>query len=740
MRSPICSLFPVLLLLCALDAQAGIIFIQANSSCGNPTGFLKAIPNGGVAPYTFSWSTGAQIDSIGGLIGGTGQWYVVTVTDALLQVQMDSAQVVDLPYLEIAGVTSYIVNNYGLSQQMPMHPCPGQCNGGLVVHREYINGAAPLFASFDLGGFLFNDDIGNPVFGGFCNGDMVTLTVSDAFGCIGTSQEQITGPIGNSISVVQVNGACAGQANGSVDLIADQNEIVWVQYVEVLNDAQQVIEFLTNFDLYDTATVTGLAPGNYAARVHWGPVDPACTEDHPFTVPDLGLVCGNVSGTLFIDHDQDCTQDANDPGIPYRVLTINPGPVNAITDATGHYTRNLFSGNYDIAATGTDLLQLCPVASPVPFAIPGGGSVVVDIADSSTIDLDLEVIAYHLPARPGFTNPAHGWVRNLSGQQSGAVTVTVTFDPVFTMVNTYPTATSVVGNVITWDLPALNSFEQVGVWAYLSLPPDVGLIGTPFTNTITCSNTLGDAVPANNTTSDDDFITGSFDPNDKAVRTSSGQNNSQFLLEADEWLDYTIRFQNTGTDTAFTVVLVDTLDADLDIATLELRFASHFFIPEFTADRVLRFTFPNILLPDSNVNEALSHGFLAYRIRPNTTAMPGTLLSNFADIFFDFNPPVRTNTTEVTVETITSIAYAQGSSLRAYPNPTDGRTMLRFEDRVPGLRSIRVWAVDGSLLRHFNVSGNEVLVPLDLGALAPGIYRVQCSGGNERTNMAVVKQ
>ena len=474
--------------------------------------------------------------------------------------------------------------------------------------------------------------------------------------------------------------------------------------------------------------------------MHYGPVDPACSEDHPFTVPDLGTICGNVSGTVFIDHDQDCVQDGNDVGIPFRVLTIEPGPAYAITDAGGHYTRNLLTGDFTITTTGTDLLQLCPVDVPAPFTIPAGGSVVVDLADSSTIELDLGSTMHHSPARPGFTSTAWAWVHNLSGQLSGPVTVTMTLDPVFTVVSTYPTPTSVVGSVVTWDLPALNSFGQLSVSATVSLPPDVGLIGTAFTSTISCANTFGDAEPANDAAAFNGVITGSFDPNDKSVRTSSGQSSEQFILGADEWLDYTIRFQNTGTDTAFTVVLVDTIDADLDLATLELRLASHAFVPALSEDRVLRFTFPNILLPDSNVNEPASHGFASYRIRPMTNALPGTVLNNAADIFFDFNPPIRTNTTTTTVATNTGLALDAQASFNLYPNPTDGPIVLRFDRPITGLRTISLWALDGALLDRFAVSGVGSSVMLDLGRFAPGLYRVQCSTESGHANLAVVKR
>ena len=736
MRTLLRTLIPLFLLF-ASEADAGIVFIQANSSCGNPVGWLKAVPSGGVAPYTFAWNTGAQIDSIGGLVGGTGDWYVVTVTDALSQVQSDSAQIQDDAGLFLAGTTSYIVNSYGISPQQAMHPCPGQCDGGLVVHREYINGAAPFDVTFDMGGLLFNDDMGNPVFGGFCNGDFVTLPVYDAYGCMGTYPQQIVGPAGNSITIVQVDGACGGQANGSVDLTADPDEQVWLGHVEILDDAQQQVADLDGWQLNnDTATVMGLAPGNYTARVHYNPVSPTCVEDHPFTVQDLGAICGNVSGTVYFDHDQDCAQDGNDPGIPYRVLTINPGPEYAITDAAGHYARNLLTGDYTITATGSDLLQLCPVTSPVPFTIPSGGSVVVDLADSSTIDLDLEAIPYHLPARPGFTSSIHGWVRNLSGQLSGPVTVTLSIDPVFTLVSTDPTPTSVVGNVITWDLPNLNSFGHAGVWASVSLPPDVGLIGTPFTNTLTCTNTLGDAAPANNTSTDTDLITGSFDPNDKAVRTSSGQNNGQFLIETDEWLDYTIRFQNTGTDTAYTVMMLDTLSPALAARQIRPGVSSHPYRFELLDGHIAKFVFENILLPDSNVNLAGSEGFVQFRIPQLPDNPDGMRIENTAAIYFDFNPPVITNTVWHTVGTnfiTTSTTYTDPARgpLRVYPNPAASVVYFASEETPGDCLNLLVTDALGREVRQ--VSATQMPIALDCNDLPAGTYFFRINAADART-------
>jgi hypothetical protein len=59
-------------------------------------------------------------------------------------------------------------------------------------------------------------------------------------------------------------------------------------------------------------------------------------------------------------------------------------------------------------------------------------------------------------------------------------------------------------------------------------------------------------------------------------------------------------------------------------------------------------TFDNILLPDSNVNEPESHGYVKFTIELKDSIPQDTKIENFAGIYFDFNDPVITNTTFVT--------------------------------------------------------------------------------------------
>lgn len=141
------------------------------------------------------------------------------------------------------------------------------------------------------------------------------------------------------------------------------------------------------------------------------------------------------------------------------------------------------------------------------------------------------------------------------------------------------------------------------------------------------------------------LITDSFDPNDKLV-TPVGRTEENYT-PTNTALKYKIRFQNTGTDVAYRVVVVDTLSEHLDLSTLQLGAASHTHRFEVSGKGrpVLTWTFDNIMLPDSTADEPGSHGYIQFSIKPKAGLPEKTAVENFADILFDFNSPVRTNVT-----------------------------------------------------------------------------------------------
>ena len=173
------------------------------------------------------------------------------------------------------------------------------------------------------------------------------------------------------------------------------------------------------------------------------------------------------------------------------------------------------------------------------------------------------------------------------------------------------------------------------------------------------------------------------------------------------------------------MIVTDTLDADLDMGTFEQGVASHPFTVNFKPGRIVRWRFVNIQLPDSNTNEPASHGLVSFRIRPVQPLLPGTLISNNADIFFDFNPPVRTNDAVVVAETSTQVAVDSGSGqgLRVFPNPVNDE--LHFA--VPGGSGPYRVDVIGAEGRLYLTTRTDVPM-IDLSALPAGFYALRVNG------------
>jgi uncharacterized repeat protein (TIGR01451 family) len=230
-------------------------------------------------------------------------------------------------------------------------------------------------------------------------------------------------------------------------------------------------------------------------------------------------------------------------------------------------------------------------------------------------------------------------------------------------------------------------------------------------------------------------LVGSFDPNDKQVASQDFQTNGYVTSEdfmLGDTLTYLIRFQNTGNDTAFIVIVRDTLSQWVDPTTVVTDVASHPYDFRITGQGVLEWTFNNILLPDSNVNEAASHGFIKYHIMPRDTMPPGGEIHNEADIYFDYNDPVITN------ETVSTLAIVIGdnemslaSTIKIYPNPTTSE--------------ITVIGYSAAYLKLSNILGQTVAEisksnKLWLGNLPQGLYLLQLfdeKGGLVKTEKVV---
>lgn len=219
---------------------------------------------------------------------------------------------------------------------------------------------------------------------------------------------------------------------------------------------------------------------------------------------------------------------------------------------------------------------------------------------------------------------------------------------------------------------------------------------------------------------------GSYDPNDKQG-FPEGYGDMHYIKPNTD-LEYLIRFQNTGTDTAFRVVVLDTLSNFLDITSIHPGASSHPYDFDIVGRGVLKFTFDNILLPDSTTNEEESHGFVKFRISQLQDLPLGSEITNTAAIYFDFNEPVITNQTihrvnEGFITVVSTNPISENVHLKVYPNPFSDWTRFELEGIAEANASLIVYDAYGRTVMQRVFDQNQLL--LNASELAAGMYFYQ---------------
>ncbi|MCE7925314.1 MAG: T9SS C-terminal target domain-containing protein [Haliscomenobacteraceae bacterium CHB4] len=220
---------------------------------------------------------------------------------------------------------------------------------------------------------------------------------------------------------------------------------------------------------------------------------------------------------------------------------------------------------------------------------------------------------------------------------------------------------------------------------------------------------------------------GAYDPNDKqAVPVGYGP---EGYIGLGVPLEYMIRFQNTGTDTAFNIVIRDTLSAWLEPASVRPGAASHPYMWTLLGQNVIEFKFGNILLPDSNTNLTGSNGYVKFYVEQKPDVPLETDIFNRAAIYFDFNAPVLTNTTRHRAgkDFILVSIWSPNDpliSLRAFPNPASEGATVELSDISPD--TMLEWALSDAtgrmVLRQTTLGGR---LDFQRGGLPTGIYWLQ---------------
>jgi gliding motility-associated-like protein len=220
-------------------AVATSIYGDYNVSCYNSAnGSIDLSVNGGLSPYTYTWSQGASTEDLSGLGAAT---YSVNIVD-LNGCAASASTIITQPDSLIAVINSVSdYNGFAIS-------CNGAANG--TIDAAVTGGMAPYDYSWSNGNIT--QDLTD------LSGGNYTLTVTDSNNCVALVNVVLTEPaalvtIIDSIS--QYNGygiSCNASSNGSV-------------YTSVSGGASPYTYLWNNGAV--TEDITGLAAGSYVVNV-----------------------------------------------------------------------------------------------------------------------------------------------------------------------------------------------------------------------------------------------------------------------------------------------------------------------------------------------------------------------------------------------------------------------------------------------------------------------------------------
>jgi hypothetical protein len=434
-----------------------------------------------------------------------------------------------------------------------------------------------------------------------------------------------------------------------------------------------------------------------------------------------------LSGIAFYDANFNCTRDEGEQTISNMHITINETEHNIQTDANGAYTIPLSSNVYSIDGTNSSYWQNeCPAEELT--IIDEGNQYTVDVPFTPSVygyDLAVSVVGL-------------GWATNT------AQSTTITYQNIGTvdaesthLTVIYPEGVSIIDASIPWTYVD----GQTYVW-------DLGTVPFGSSTTITLIDAVGnspqpgdilrvtaaihasgqDLAGHNNFAYFDREIIENTSPN--TIRVLPRGEGSLGYIESDQELQYTIQFQNSGSQIARHLRIENTLPPNLDIQTFEIVAASNMYSYVITDERHLTIFFENINLTTAAISNLESQGVIMYKIRPIANANAGEAIENRATLYFDYESPIATNDVQ---NTLRGQFEGDETQVMLWPNPTNGiihiglnTSQIQFDDR-PSLSRVEITDAKGQIVKSWtDVSAHQ----LDFNTLElrAGGYHVRIIG------------
>ena len=350
--------------------------------------------------------------------------------------------------------------------------------------------------------------------------------------------------------------------------------------------------------------------------------------------------CNAFKGMVYLDKNNNKNYEASDSLLMHQLLQAKSQTgvtYYTQTKADGSYLFELPSGIYTV--TTAFLNGQVTVPQLTYYTINAGQSQTQTSFDFA-VDLPSNELSVQMTT-PATVRLGNYFLTTLSIQNLGTTSqsalVTLQKDGFMNLVETTANVSSTSATHVSLDAGMLLPGQSSTITLQWMFPIHATLSGI----TVSLSAALQADEVLNNNYAVNTIRAGyPFDPNHKYVGV---QYDAQAPITAGhKKLQYVIEFQNTGTDTAYQVVIKDTLHKKLNPLTFQAGMASAPYTWEIAEGGILIFTFATIHLPDSNVNQEGSKGFVSFSIDHSLSEI-GDSVYNEAAILFDLAEPVITN-------------------------------------------------------------------------------------------------
>jgi uncharacterized repeat protein (TIGR01451 family) len=306
-------------------------------------------------------------------------------------------------------------------------------------------------------------------------------------------------------------------------------------------------------------------------------------------------------------------------------------------------------------------------------------------------------------------------LRCASGK-SGNVTITINGDASYSGPFINALTPSVSGKVLTYSIADFGLVNTDSAFNFNVLTDTNAVLGSSICIKIIVQQNSIDYNPSNDSLLYCGLVSNSFDPNIKEVYP-------QDYVQPNEWLTYTIHFQNTGNDTAYKIIIRDTLDANLDFGSFTFLGSSYPAEVSLKSNAIL-FNFKDINLLDSFHNEPLSHGWLQYKIKSKANIPINCNIKNTASIYFDNNTPIVTNTTQNIFAPLLIKNNLNLNQINVYPNPTYDELTIELSNSVKP-EPILITNMYGQVVLEKSIINKLTVKTLDW---SKGVYIVKVGG------------